>query len=323
MSSLSKAEKSYIQSSLLSKPPLRADGRALYDFRAVALETGVAPLANGSARINIGRNAHDGGGGTEILAAVKLEVETVADGEGVDGGRVVGTVSCSPAAYPHLPSGALDDLQHDLTSVLHDTVSYLEKKSWLLNLDVIVLSDDGNVCDALFMAARAALWDTKVPRTRSVEYQAKKAGNNAEGNRDIEMDEEGKSGFDTRITKKVTDFELPDYWDEGEILDGRNIWPICVTLNLLPPVFFLDAALQEESSIPLRLHLMFSLPPSEKPRLQTFRLLGPSGVDVPLIKSLIKEGEVHARSIWTALDAKLKDEDIRRNQKARDRFLHR
>jgi hypothetical protein len=93
MTSFSKAEKSYVQTSLLSTPPLRADGRSLYDFRAIALETGISPLANGSARLNIGRNAHDGGGGTEVLAAAKLEVEDVEDGDGIDGGRLICTVS--------------------------------------------------------------------------------------------------------------------------------------------------------------------------------------------------------------------------------------
>lgn len=91
--SLSKAEKSYICTSLLSDPPLRGDGRSLTDFRAIALETGVSPLANGSARLDLGRNAHNGGGSTEILAASKLEVEDVERGEGVDGGRLTCTVT--------------------------------------------------------------------------------------------------------------------------------------------------------------------------------------------------------------------------------------
>jgi len=91
--SFSKAEKSYVQTSFLLTLPLRGDGRSLHDFRTISLETGVSPLANGSARLDIGRNAHDGGGGTEVLAAVKLEVEDVQDGEGIDGGRVVCTVS--------------------------------------------------------------------------------------------------------------------------------------------------------------------------------------------------------------------------------------
>ena len=72
---------------------MRADGRSLLDYRTVFLETGVAPLANGSAKINIGKAPQDGGGGTEILAATKLEVEDVETGDGVDGGRLVCTVT--------------------------------------------------------------------------------------------------------------------------------------------------------------------------------------------------------------------------------------
>ncbi|KAJ7704471.1 hypothetical protein B0H17DRAFT_1126799 [Mycena rosella] len=67
-------------------------------FEGIARKlTGIAPLANGSAHLNIGQNPHDGGGGTEILAAAKLKVEKVdlGQGEGVDGGRIVCTVSCN------------------------------------------------------------------------------------------------------------------------------------------------------------------------------------------------------------------------------------
>jgi exosome complex component RRP42 len=98
------------------------------------------------------------------------------------------------------------------------------KKSWLLNLDCIVLSDAGNVYDTLFIAARAALWDTRVPITRPVEY---KAPQRAPGEA---MDE---SGLDTRQFSQAADFELGDYWSEGEVLEGRDRWPVCITLNLV------------------------------------------------------------------------------------------
>ena len=99
MTSLSKAEKSYIQSSLLSGPPLRLDGRSLEDYRPIALETGVVPLANGSAKVCIGRPGRGGyvqeaggvGGGTEVVVGVKLEVAGVGDDE--EGGKVACTVS--------------------------------------------------------------------------------------------------------------------------------------------------------------------------------------------------------------------------------------
>jgi exosome complex component RRP42 len=62
---------------------LRADGRGLFAFRNIALETGVAPLANGSARLGLG--------GTEVLAAVKLEVDDVSRSD--DAGRISVNVS--------------------------------------------------------------------------------------------------------------------------------------------------------------------------------------------------------------------------------------
>lgn len=138
-----------------------------------------------------------------------------------------------------------------MTVILHDTLTHRSlhpnnlgilrgTKSWLLHLDLVVLVDSGNVYDALFMAARAALWDTKVPRTRSVEYKARKTGasgvvgggKKAEQG-DMDVDEEVVSGFDTRQIQHATDFELPDYWDEGDVLDGRQQWPICITLNFV------------------------------------------------------------------------------------------
>ena len=152
----------------------------------------------------------------------------------------------SPSAYPQLSSNALDELQHDLTVTLQQTIQHPSlhprnltiipnKKSWLLNLDVVILGDAGNVVDALFMAARAALWDTKVPRTRAVEYCAPESSRSGKKEVESAMDvDDSTSGFDTRsVTRTAADFELPDYWDECEALEGRERWPICVTLNLV------------------------------------------------------------------------------------------
>jgi exosome complex component RRP42 len=102
---LSKSEKAYIQTSLQSQSPLRGDGRSLHEFRSVTLQTQVAPVANGSAHLNLGRSSDENIGGTEILAAAKLEVEDIAapaatvgssngnGSGGSEGGRIVCTVS--------------------------------------------------------------------------------------------------------------------------------------------------------------------------------------------------------------------------------------
>ena len=145
-----------------------------------------------------------------------------------------------------------------MTTVVHETLAHKAlhpanlailrgKKAWLLHLDLVVLADSGNVYDAVFMAARAALCDTRVPRTRSVEYQARKGAGGVVGGKttaattatttggvgDMDIDEEVVSGFDTRQIQTATDFELPDYWDEGEPLAGREAWPLCATLNIV------------------------------------------------------------------------------------------
>jgi exosome complex component RRP42 len=98
----------------------------------------------------------------------------------------------------------------------------------------MVLSDAGNIYDALFMAARAALWDTRVPRTRAVEYRRdKKEG--GKGGDEMDVDSEPQSGLDTRRAKApAADFELEDSWDDGAVLGGRDAWPLSVTLNLVP-----------------------------------------------------------------------------------------
>ncbi|CAL1702364.1 unnamed protein product [Somion occarium] len=335
MAATSKSERAYIQSALHASPPLRADGRSLQDFRNVLLETGVSPLANGSARLNIGKNPEEGGGGTEVLAATKLEVEDIETGDGVEGGRLICTVTCSPAAYPQLSMNALDDLQYDYTTVLHQILSHPSlhpknlgiiprRKSWLLNLDLVILSDAGNTYDAMFLAARAALWDTKVPITRAVQYQARTVG---ETLRAVEesMDVEGvsPSGFDTRQIPVAADFELPDYWDEGEPLEGRDLWPVCITLNVHEAVHFLDATLSEEASVPSQFLVAFSFPPSSPSRVQAIRTIGSGELQPSHIQTLVQEAEKYARQLHTALNAKLRDEDIRRHQKAKVKFANR
>jgi exosome complex component RRP42 len=272
---LSKSEKAYIQASLQAQSPLRGDGRSLHQFRAVTLQTGVVPIANGSAHLNLGRSSDESMGGTEILAAAKLEVEDISalgnSGGSNSGGRIVCSVSwcalfllhsnenlkeeakkSSPAAYSYLSATALDDLQHDYSTILNDVLSHASlrppnlgiipgRKAWLLSLDLMVLSDAGNIYDALFMAARAALWDTRVPRTRAVEYRPdNKKGGGGKGGDEMDVDTEPQSGLDTRRAKApAADFELEDSWDDGVVLGGRDAWPVSVTLNLvnylLPP----------------------------------------------------------------------------------------
>ena len=83
-----------------------------------------------------------------------------------------------------------------------------------------------------------------MPRTRAIQYRAPEpvaAERNSdrpvlqeETEGDVQMtDAAQKSGLDTRPMRQAADFELADYWDEGEPLARRGEWPLCVTLNLV------------------------------------------------------------------------------------------
>lgn len=135
-------------------------------------------------------------------------------------------------------------MQTDLSVIIHQTFSHPTlhpsnltivsgKKYWLVHLDIIILSDCGNIHDALFIAASAALRDTKIPRTRQIEYKAQNSHKMKEDVEDVQMTDVGQSGFDTRAVKSSTDFELVDYWDDGEPLKNASGWPVCITLNLV------------------------------------------------------------------------------------------
>ena len=141
-----------------------------------------------------------------------------------------------------MQSNSFDDLQYDYTTLLNQALAHPtlhpknlgilpHKKAWLLNLDVTILSDAGNVFDVIFMAARAALWDTKVPKTKAIKYTGRKA--TLEPQESMDIDSAGPSNFNTREIPSATDFELADTWDEGEPLEGRERWPVCITLNIV------------------------------------------------------------------------------------------
>ena len=48
---------------------------------------------------------------------------------------------------------------------------------------------------------------------------------------DVDAELEEKSELQTKGVSRATDFELADYWDE--VLSGRELWPVCVTLNVV------------------------------------------------------------------------------------------
>jgi exosome complex component RRP42 len=98
-----------------------------------------------------------------------------------------------------------------------------------------VLQDAGNLYEAIWAAVRCALCDTRVPRTKEVGEAVKVDG------------KESTSAFDalkgTKWKHKAqgtrANFELADLGDEGEPLNGGEVWPVGVTLNVVCVFLFI------------------------------------------------------------------------------------
>ncbi|KIO20480.1 hypothetical protein M407DRAFT_136783 [Tulasnella calospora MUT 4182] len=330
--SLSKSEAGYITSALLASPdPVRADGRGLLDFRSIAVETSVAALANGSGRAVLGgtgsTNIGLGDPASEAIVAARLEVEDIDSSSGVG---LTCSVTCTPSAYPQHTMPQLDDLSSDLSALLQQSLQSSanilapqliiipKKKRWHLNLDAVIISDSGNILDTLVIAARAALWDLRVPRTRNLDFQRQTKRPTTDDAMEVDeskRDALGSAVKGSRVAKKPAgDFELEDYWDDGSPLKERESLPVCVTLNLLPPVHFLDAVTQEERAVPTHIHMTFSFPTADPADsiLHNTRLVGPSEIPYTSIAPLIEAGEGYARRMNEALNIKLKGDDRQR-----------
>ncbi|SCZ96757.1 BZ3500_MvSof-1268-A1-R1_Chr4-1g06690 [Microbotryum saponariae] len=259
-STYSTSELSYTQRALASNTPttsssasqpllLRADGRCPLSFRDIILTTNVSQAqgAVGSALACL----DDLGGQSQVMAAVRAEVEDVRTAEDEEvttsgnGGMTI-SIECSPTALPTLRPDLLPHLSALLTSLfspsslppslLSQLIIIPHSKTWSLKLDLLILaSQAGNIVDLVLVAARSALATTRLPRTRAVEYRAppltmgtvsavEGEGWEAEAGVGPGTIESGFAGLvkGGKGGSKAMDFELVQRHD-GRMVDGREV----------------------------------------------------------------------------------------------------
>ncbi|KAF6099264.1 exosome component 7 [Phyllostomus discolor] len=181
--SLSEAEKVYIVHGV--QEDLRVDGRGCEDYRGVEVETDVVSNTSGSARVRLGH--------TDILVGVKAEMGTPKL-EKPNEGYLEFFVDCSANATPEFEGRGGDDLGTEIANTLyrifHNKSSVdLEalcisprEHCWVLYVDVLLLECGGNLFDAISIAVKAALFNTRIPRVRVLEDE--------EGSKDIELSDD-------------------------------------------------------------------------------------------------------------------------------------
>ncbi|KAJ2544733.1 hypothetical protein EV175_005868 [Coemansia sp. RSA 1933] len=266
---------------------LRSDGRSNLDRREVTLRTGMISQANGSARCRIGNL----GVGTDVLVGVKAEVNTWTPGEPETAGSIVCNVECSPSAAQEFEGRGADEINVELTQLLDRILSggaqgsdgldlsalcIIPKQAyWVLHVDALVLDVRGGIADALVMATRAALMETRLPRVV------------------VESITDG-----TGATQ--AEFDVVDDAEDMVSLSGVAGLPLAVTFNQIGKRYVVDSSEQEEAVTQAKLTVAVS-PKMEICAIQKggmFRGFPPS-----LLTEILQTAQRIAKEEFTRFDA--------------------
>ncbi len=144
----------------------RFDKRNPEEYREIKIELGISKKAEGSAKVKIGK--------TEVWAGVKMEIaEPYPDSK--DKGNLMVTAELTPLSHPKFEYGPPKFEAIELGRLVDRGIresKYIDlkklcieegEKVWQVFVDVYSINDDGNLLDAAFIAAVAALKDAKVP----------------------------------------------------------------------------------------------------------------------------------------------------------------
>ncbi len=144
----------------------RLDSRKFEENRNITIETGIVSSAEGSARVRVGS--------TEVVAGVKMGVGEPYPDSPEEGVLIVGT-ELVPLAYPEFESGPPKEEAIEIARVVDRAIRESKcidfaklcitpkEKVWMINVDIDVLDNDGNLIDAAGLAAMAALMNARMP----------------------------------------------------------------------------------------------------------------------------------------------------------------
>lgn len=162
---LSEAERTFILHGV--EENFRYDGRSRQDYRPMEIETDIVSHASGSARLRLAN--------TDIIATVKTEID-VPSLQTPKNGKIEFFVDCSANATPEFEGRGGEELAFELSDTLKNSYESplafdLEalcilpgQQCWKLYVDVLILECGGNLFDAVSLACKAALYNTKIPK---------------------------------------------------------------------------------------------------------------------------------------------------------------
>ncbi|GAB0092617.1 Rrp42 [Sergentomyia squamirostris] len=167
---LSDAEKTFIVHGV--QEDVRTDGRTRKDYRPMELETNIVSHTSGSARLRLANS--------DILVGIKTEIDTpYVDHH--DEGKIEFFVDCSANATPEFEGKGGGDLALEIANALQEAYASPQAfnlkdlcilkshQCWKLYVDILILECGGNLFDAVSLAVKAALFNTKIPKVSAVQ----------------------------------------------------------------------------------------------------------------------------------------------------------
>jgi exosome complex component RRP43 len=149
--------------------PMRPDHRTIDTFRPLSVQTGTIATADSSVTVRLGD--------TTVVAGIKLEVAEPSLSAPTEGFLVTNVTLCA-GCNPQVRAGPPTDRAQNLTNrvaTLLKTLSIIPdgaltimegKLVWVIHLDAMVINDEGNVFDAIWIAILSALKCVVLPVLR-------------------------------------------------------------------------------------------------------------------------------------------------------------
>ncbi|KAI8976959.1 ribosomal protein S5 domain 2-type protein [Pilobolus umbonatus] len=281
---VSPAERSYIEQGI--QHDCRADGRGRLDYRHVVLETGLLSQASGSARCRLGDS--------DVLVGVKVEIGEI-DTNQPNKGRIICNVECSPSASQQFEGRGADELNNTLTLALDrllngpqsgidlDSLCIIQgHQCWIIYIDAMVMDAAGNLLDCIVMTTRAALHDTRIPKT--------------------EIQDMGDGDFE---------FEIVDDIEDAEPIKGCDQLPLSVTLYKIADRYIIDPTILEE----LCSQVTLTVGVNKEGMVCGIQKGGQGSLDPSLMTEMIQTATLLGKPLIQQLEMKLKHEDAKELEK--------
>lgn len=247
------------------------------------VETNLISNEAGSARLRLAN--------TDVLVGVKAEIGRPSL-DRPDEGRIEFFLDCSANASPVFEGRGGEALAMTIVTSLETSYSFSQcldlkslclvtgEKCWVLYVDILLLECGGNLFDAVSIAVKAALQDTRIPKVT------------------VGAGEQG-----------AIELEIPDDPSDCLQLNTENV-PCLVTVNKVGHSHIVDASMQEETCC--LASLVFGI--RRDGVITALKKFGSTSLDPASVHEMMEMAKHVGQSVHKSLSSALEEEEKKRSE---------